>query len=393
MSAHHHHHHPTPPAVGDKDQRYRDIRRVTLVGSAVDLSLGLLKLLFGYLAHSQALVADGVHSLSDLATDVMVIFAAKHGSRDADECHPYGHGRIETMATVALGAVLVIVAAGIAWDASSRLFHPDELLQPGKWALAIAVISVISKEWTYHYTMRLARRLKSEMLRANAWHSRTDAISSVVVVVGLLGTMAGLPYLDAIAAIAVALMVAKIGWDLAWPSVHELVDRALDADRVEEIRRVILSVDGVMDVHMLRTRRMGGEALVDVHILVPPRLSVSEGHFISETVRHRLIKEIDEVQDVLVHIDPEDDEEVAPSQGQPSRSQIRSQLEKAWHHIEAAAHIERMTLHYINGKLIVEAVLPLSVASSMEIADRLRQEMRAAAAGIPVIERLEVYFD
>lgn len=389
MSGHHHH---TSPTTGGNDQRYRDIRRVTLVGSAVDLTLGILKLLVGYLAHSQALVADGVHSLSDLATDVMVIFAAKHGSRDADECHPYGHGRIETMATVALGAILIIVAAGIAWDAGIRLFHPDELLQPGKWALAIAALSVVSKEWTYHYTMRLARRLKSEMLRANAWHSRTDAISSVVVVVGLLGTMAGLPYLDAIAAIAVALMVAKIGWDLGWPSVHELVDRALDADRVEEIRRVILSVDGVMDVHMLRTRRMGGEALVDAHILVPPRLSVSEGHFISETVRHRLIKEIDEVQDVLVHIDPEDDEDGSPSLNYPSRSQIRHQLERSWQHIAAAELIERMTLHYINGKLIVELVLPLSLAVSSEAAERLRQDFVSAAAEIPVVERLEIYY-
>jgi len=393
MGTHHHHHHSAPPTSGGNDQRYRDIRRVTLVGSAVDLTLGLLKLLVGYLAHSQALIADGVHSLSDLATDVMVIFAAKHGSRDADECHPYGHGRIETMATVALGAILVIVAAGIALDAGDRLFHPDELLQPGKWALAIAALSVISKEWTYHYTMRLARRLKSEMLRANAWHSRTDAISSVVVVFGLAGTMAGLPYLDAVAAIAVAVMVAKIGWDLAWPSVHELVDRALDSDRVEEIRRVILSVDGVMDVHMLRTRRMGGEALVDVHILVPPRLSVSEGHFISETVRHRLIKEIDEVQDVLVHIDPEDDEEGPPTLNYPSRTQIRNQLDRVWQHIKGAARIERMTLHYINGKLIVEAVLPLSEVTSMEEAERIRSEMKAAAAGIEIVEQIEVYFD
>jgi cation diffusion facilitator family transporter len=314
MGGHHHqHHHSVAESVTEGDSRYREIRWVTLVGSAIDLTLGILKIVFGYLANSQALIADGVHSLSDLATDFMVLFAAKHGSRDADESHPYGHGRFETVATVALGIALIVVAAGIAWDAIERLFNPEELLQPGVWALVIASLSVISKEWIYHYTMHVAKKLKSNMLRANAWHSRSDAISSIIVVIGVAGTMAGLNYLDSVAAVLVGAMVAKIGWDLAWQSVHELVDTALDPERVEAIRREILSVGGVRELHMLRTRMMGGDALVDVHVLVDPKLSVSEGHYIGEKVRERLITEIEEVSDVMVHVDPEDDEKMKPS--------------------------------------------------------------------------------
>lgn len=258
-----------------QDARYREIRRVTLIGSVIDLVLGVVKIVVGWLAHSQALVADGIHSLSDLATDFMVLYAAKHASKDADEEHPYGHGRIETVATVALGVALVAVAFGLAWDAVGRLFHPDELLEPGGLALAVAAVSVVAKEWIYHYTLRCARRLRSDMLRANAWHSRSDAISSIVVVIGVAGAMFGYPYLDAVAAIVVAVMIAKIGFDLVRSSTMELIDTALEPEQIEAIRKEIFSVPGVRAVHMLRTRKSGGDALVDVHIQVDPRISVS----------------------------------------------------------------------------------------------------------------------
>ncbi len=391
---HHHHHHPhlKIEARVEGDSRYREIRWVTLVGSAIDLALGLLKLLFGYLANSQALIADGVHSLSDLATDFMVLFAAKHGSRDADESHPYGHGRFETLATVALGIALILVAIGIAWDAIERLFHPEELLQPGVWALVVAVVSVFSKEWIYHYTMRLAKKLKSSMLKANAWHSRTDAISSIVVVIGVGGTMAGLEYLDSVAAVLVGAMVAKIGWDLAWQSVHELVDTALDPERVEVIRKEILSVGGVRELHMLRTRMMGGDALVDVHVIVDPKLSVSEGHYIGEKVRKRLIDEVEEVSDVMVHVDPEDDEKMKPSLGLPTRSWVRSQLEQRWQDLPMAKKIERISLHYLDGKLDIELCLPASALPANEAERAELQLLYHSVDDMAEIRELVVYF-
>ena len=164
---------------------------MTLIGAVVDLSLGVVKFVVGRLAGSQPLVADGIHSLSDLATDFMVLFAAKHAHREADAEHPYGHGRIETVATVALGASLIIVAIGISFDAVRRMLNPELLMHPGVLALVVAMISVASKEAIYQYTARIARRLRSSMLQANAWHSRSDAISSIVVVIGIAGAVAG----------------------------------------------------------------------------------------------------------------------------------------------------------------------------------------------------------
>ena len=389
MGGHHHHH---PAEIPQSDSRYREIRKVTLIGSAIDLTLGVLKLIFGYLANSQALIADGVHSLSDLATDFMVLFAAKHGSRDADETHPYGHGRFETLATVGLGIALVVVAAGIAWDAIDRLFNPEELLKPGVWALVVALVSVFAKEWIYHYTMRLAKRLKSNMLKANAWHSRTDAISSIVVVIGVGGTMAGLEYLDSIAAVLVGAMVAKIGWDLAWQSVHELVDTALDPERVGVIRREILGVGGVRELHMLRTRMMGGDALVDVHVIVDPKLSVSEGHYIGERVRKRLIDEVEEVTDVMVHVDPEDDEKMKPSLGLPTRSWVRSQLEQRWQDLPIAKKIERISLHYLDGKLDIELCLPASALPANEAEQACLQSLYRSVDDMAEIREMVVYF-
>ena len=351
----------TEPQSGKNNPRYRETIKVTLIGSVVDLLLGVFKIQFGFLSQSQALIADGIHSLSDLATDAIVLYATKHSHTEADEEHPYGHGRFETVATVGLGIALLVVAIGISIDATLRLFNPEKLLIPSMGALIVAAISIVSKEAIYHYTMRVARKYKSNMLRANAWHSRTDAISSVVVLVGVAGSMAGLWYLDAIAAIGVGLMIAKIGWDLAWHSIRELVDTGLDAERVEAIREIILAVDGVVSLHILRTRRMAGEALVDVHIQVAPHISVSEGHYVSETVRARIIKEIEEVTDVMVHIDPENDEVTPPNTGLPLRRKLMAQLEDQWRGLEAASRIEEVTLHYLEGQIQVELKLPLAI--------------------------------
>ncbi|MHB1240041.1 MAG: cation diffusion facilitator family transporter, partial [Gammaproteobacteria bacterium] len=251
----------------DADARYQASRRVTVVGAMVNVVLSVVKVVFGLQGHSQALVADGIHSLSDLVSDAMVLVAVRHGSRDADEDHPYGHGRIETVITVALGVFLILVGAGIMYDAGYRLFAPRDLLRPDVLTLVIAALSIVSKEALYHYTARAARRFRSNVLRANAWHHRSDAISSVVVAVGIAGTLAGLPYLDAIAAIVVAAMIAKIGWGLMWQSVRELIDTGLERERVVAVEHAIQSVPGVKALHMLRSRRMGSDALVDVHIL------------------------------------------------------------------------------------------------------------------------------
>ena len=357
----HTHHHPNP-----RDVRYREVRKVTLIGSVVDMLLGIIKVVIGLLAHSQALVADGIHSFSDLFTDFLVLFAAKHAHREADEEHPYGHGRIETVATVALGVALLSVAVGISYDAIRRLMEPELLLVPGVLALLAALVSVFAKEAIYQYTVRIARRLRSNMLHANAWHSRSDAISSIVVVIGVGGTMAGLPWLDAVAAVVVALMIAKIAWELLWKSLQELIDTALDPEQVKAISASIRDVPGVRSLHMLRSRRSGSDALVDVHILVDPRLSVSEGHQIGETVRSRLLQGHDEVTDVMVHIDPEDDELASPCTHLPLRDEILRRLEEQWQSLEPAPQVDKVLLHYLDGRVNVDVYLSMPASPGNE---------------------------
>ncbi|MEE8481781.1 MAG: cation diffusion facilitator family transporter [Acidiferrobacterales bacterium] len=377
----------------DADQhRYRSTVRVTLVGSALDLMLGIAKVVVGFASQSQALIADGIHSFSDLLTDGLVLYAVSHANQAADEEHPYGHRRIETAATVGLGAILIAVAIGIAFDAGLRLFEPERLLKPGMIALVVAAISIVSKEAIYHYTMRTAREVRSDLLRANAWHSRTDAISSIIVFIGVAGTMAGLNYLDALGAIGVALMIVKIGWDLMWRSLRELVDTGLEPNRIAAIRESIMSVDGVSALHLLRTRRMGGDALADVHLQVNPVVSVSEGHHISEAVRTTLIRDIDEISDVTVHIDTENDQAAKRSHELPLRSEaIRNALD-CFRDIDSVDDIEQIGLHYLDGKIQLELLLPLERAHDTVAARALAQQFQDAIRDSEIFSNVEIRF-
>jgi cation diffusion facilitator family transporter len=373
-------------------ERYRETRRVTLVGAVVNLLLAAIKILFGWITHSQALVADGVHSLSDLLSDGLVWFASSQAVQGPDSEHPYGHGRFETLATLGLGVLLILVGLGIGWDAVSRLFNPEELMVPGALALVVAAISILAKEWLYHYTVRVANRIRSEMVRANAWHHRSDAVSSIVVLVGVGGTIAGLPYLDALAAAVVALMIAHVGWEIGWPAVQELADSGLAEARLEKIRQTILSVSGVKAIHMLRTRKMGGRASVDVHVLVDPRLSVSEGHIISQTVMDRLQEQVEEVDDVTVHIDPEDDEVASPTAGLPLRGEAERLLEECWHGIKGVDRRQRLMLHYLDGRVDVDVYFPLSLCSDSAGANALTRLLQERIDRCPEFGKVRAYF-
>ena len=373
--------------------RYAVIRRVTLVGAGVDLILALGKIAGGFAAHSQSLVADGVHSLSDFVTDLLVLLAAKLARAKPDAEHPYGHERIETAATVALGVVLILIGAGIAFDAFRRLFHPEELQIPAWWAMAVAAVSVGFKEGVYHYTMRAAKRFRSKLLEANAWHARSDAASSIVVIIGVGGTLLGLGYLDAIAAVIVAWMIGRMGYHLARQSVEELIDTGLDPGQVESIRTALMEVDGVRDLHMLRTRQMGPKSLVDVHILLDdPKLSVSEGHQISETARAELIRKFRDIEDVTVHIDPEDDEEVARGRHLGLRGEVEARLRSAWTGVPEAESIRRITLHYLDGRIQVEVELPLELALDRDAPEPIRRRFEQAVRVDPDVSEVRVLF-
>lgn len=356
------------------EYRRQQTNRITLWGVAVNLLLAVIKTVGGIVGQSSALLADGIHSISDLASDGMVLLAAKHAGEDADEDHPYGHGRFETLATVALGIFLIIVAGGIAYDAIIRLQHPEDIAIPATYTLLIAAISILANEGLYHATKAVAQKIRSPMLEANAWHHRSDAVSSIVVLFGIGAAFYGYPLVDAIAAILVALMIAKIGLDLSKQGMEELVDTALDAETVEQVKQTILGIDDVRHMHMLRSRRMGHNALIDVHIQVSPKLSVSEGHHIAETVEKTVTDKFEEINDVTVHIDPEDDEQAAKCKDLPLRTEVLMVLNNEWAKHEVLKYIDDVTLHYLDGRVSVDANLSVNHLQDLGSAAKLQKE-------------------
>ena len=381
-------------AISEQNKkRQQVIKKVTLVGAVVNIILAIGKTVFGFIAQSQSLIADGIHSISDLLSDALVLVAAHHSHHGPDSEHPYGHGRFETAATLGLGILLALVGLGLGWDAAKRLFEPEELMHPSMLAIYVALISVLAKEWSYHYTLKAARKFKSEMLKANAWHHRSDAVSSIVVLVGVAGTLAGLPYLDAIAAVIVAVMILHIGWEIGWPAFQELVDAGLEEEQLQKITEIILSIGGVEAVHMLRTRKIGGEASVDVHVLLSkPWLSVSEGHLIGQTVIDRLRDEIDEVTDVTVHIDPEDDEIAPPTKGLPLRAEAEEMLDEIWRPIPQASARQRVLFHYLDGRIDVDVFFPLQMFSDINASETLQSQMQSALGSALEFGELKIYF-
>ncbi|MGA1207223.1 MAG: cation diffusion facilitator family transporter [Litorivicinaceae bacterium] len=333
----------------------RVMTRVTLVGAMIDALLGVGKIALGWVTQSHALVADGVHSLSDLGTDALVLLAARVSHEAPDAEHPYGHARFETLATLILGSVLLLVAGGILWDGIERALQESLVIKLNHWAFAVVLVSIAAKEAIYWYTLRAARQIGSTLLEANAWHSRTDALSSVAVLAGLVGVWAGYPLLDAVAASVVAVLIAKIAVELLWESVQELVDRALPADESARLHAVAMAIDGVRDIHHMRTRTMAGRTLMDIHLEVSPGVSVSEGHEIGCWVAAAIREAAPHVADITFHIDPENDEELEgqdPVVLRPLRHEVLALLGQHW-----SAWVDAETtyqLHYVRGGIDVD---------------------------------------
>lgn len=364
--------------------------RVTLLGAVINLLLAAGKAAVGVLGQSQALVADAVHSLSDLVSDVLVLVASRLGSRDADSDHPYGHARFETVATVAIGLLLLAAAAGFVYDAIMRLMNPQRLLIPDWIVLPAALLSVASKEGLYRYTLQVARRVRSPLIEANAWHHRSDALSSAVVIVGVAGALAGVVWFDALATIIVAVMVGAVGGRFVGQALRELVDAGADADQLEVLRQTIESVPGVLAHHELRTRLMGGQVLVDVHILVDRWLSVSEGHRIAEEVRYRLLQHVPSTMSVLVHVDVEEHgSDPSRYQRLPLRETVLRELHKAWEDVQDLPTPQRVVLHYHGERLTVELVLPMEALPGGD-PDALARRLESAASGLAYLEKVIV---
>ena len=351
---------PAPSLAPAADAlRARSIRRVTWVAILTNPSLAIAQVVIGLFANAFSLVADAAHTFSDLVTDLLVLLAGQHGADPADSDHPYGHGRIETATTLLLGAVLAAVGIGFLWSSGLRLQNMAAQPALHPTALAMAVLTLLAKEGLFRFTIGAARRLKSGLLEANAWHARSDAASSLVVAIGIGGSLAGFPFLEPLAAAVVGFIILSMGLRLGWKAIRELIDTGLGAEELQHIRSTITQIPGVVGVHELRTRRMAGRVLCDAHVQVAPRLTVSEGHRISDKVFLAVRQAHPEVRDILVHIDAEDDGELqtVPAGQLPMRSEILATLAGLFDDRQLPT-ASQVYLHYLGKRLDVEVLLP-----------------------------------
>ncbi len=289
----------------------RVVRRVAWVGLWCNLGLSILKVVTGVLANSQAVVADGVHSLSDLVTDLAVIIGVRFWSAPPDESHPHGHARIETLVTVSIGLILALVAVGLCYEALATVRSP-EVAVPGWAAFFAALVSIVLKEWLFRWTAAKGREVSSPALEANAWHHRSDALSSVpaAVAVAVGAFYPEWAFIDRVGAVIVSLMILQAAWKITRPALDQLVDRGAPEEQVRRITEIAISTRGVLEVHKVRSRYLGQGLQVDLHVLVDPDITVREGHAISELVRVRLLELCRNVHDVVVHLEPYVQEEI-----------------------------------------------------------------------------------
>lgn len=294
----------------DDAQRRRGIYRVTIVGSVVNIALTVFKLLAGILGHSSAMVADAVHSLSDFATDLAVLVFVKLSGKPADEDHSYGHGKFETLGTLTIGLVLAVVGIAMLVGGVRRtigFFNGEQLAVPGMIALLAALVSIISKEWLFRYTIRADRRLHSPALVANAWHHRSDAFTSVAALVGIGGAIllgSKWAVLDPLAAAVVSIFIIKAACGLVRDAVDELMEKSLPHQQLDAISATLLSVPGVKSFHHLRTRRMGSKCVVEVHLKMDGDITLRQAHDIATAAEASLRSLLGPDTIVTVHMEP-----------------------------------------------------------------------------------------
>ena len=286
----------------------KSIQQVTYVGMVVNIGLAALKIVFGLLVGSVALLTDGFHSFSDLATDVAVLVGIHFGSKEPDHEHPYGHGRIETFSAAFVALVLVLIGCGMIFKASMTIARvhetKDHFTLFGIVVILVSLVSVFAKELIYRWTRNIAVKTHSAALYANAWHHRSDAFSSVAVLIGAVAVLFGYPNGDGIAAIAVGLMIILVGVKVINGCLNELTERSVDRKTVQQIEKVLASEKQILDWHKLRTRSLGREIFIDLHILVDPDLTVTEAHRIADNLEQSLHKQIPQPVNVMVHVEP-----------------------------------------------------------------------------------------
>jgi len=282
-------------------------RSITAIGLVVNLLLSGVKFFLGIVGHSQAVVADAVHSLSDMGTDLLVLIGIKFWSAPADEMHPYGHQRIETVVTLLISAVLAAVALGLGWREIQHLGGEPQC-PPLFIALFGPLLSIFAKELLFRRTRVVGQRIHSSALIANAWHHRSDALSSIPALVAVAAASANpkWAFLDSVGALIVSILILKVAWDIASPALSELMDHGASKEDLREITELVQSIPGVSSIHRLRTRRVGSGWFVDLHAEVDPEMTVRKSHDIATMIQHKLLEEGPSVADVTVHIEPDE---------------------------------------------------------------------------------------
>jgi len=282
----------------------RQIKSITYLGMVVNIALSVIKVAIGLFAASLALIADGLHSLSDVATDVAVLLGLHLGSREPDQSHPYGHGRAETFSAGIIALVLIVVGGSMIYYATLAIAR-DEITAPRLAVLVAAVISIAAKEWLYRVTQKAAIESHSPALYANAWHHRSDAFSSVAVLIGFISLELGFGHGDQVAAIAVGMMIIWMGVRIIGDALRELTEAAVDPKTIEHIERIINSNSSISSWHKLRTRMVGREVFLDLHILVDPDLKITDAHEIAESLEKTLDEQITRPINITVHVEPD----------------------------------------------------------------------------------------
>lgn len=382
------------PEAGTSEGFFSTGEGATLAGSMVTLSLALLKLAAGVIGHSAALVADALHSVSDLSNDLVVIFGYRWGRRPEDDSHPYGHGKVETLATLFVGGVLVLVGAAMGVRALQNMLGPAPTEVPGLIALAAAALSMVAKEWVYRRTVRIARALDSRLLMANAWDHRSDVFASAAALVGVGLARFGAAWADPAAALVVCGFIVRIGVRFGWPSLRDLLDSSVEADLLERIGQVVASVDGVHGYHDVRTRRLGRDVFVDVDVEVNPELNVVQGHDVARAVRAALVGRAGPVRDAMVHVEP-----LGARRGGPFTEANRDAVVAASEALARAidgvlgVHGTRVvpleTGYLLN--LDIEVAPDLTVRQAHQIAHRLKEEVRRLAGVADAVIHVDVH--
>jgi cation diffusion facilitator family transporter len=351
------------------------INRASLISALTNGALAILKIVFGIIGFSYALLTDGIHSLSDVVVDGLVVISARIGQSAPDSDHPYGHRRIETIGTIVISLIILAVGLTILVENILRLIHHTAAHRPLPVVFAVALISVIANEWLYRYMLKKSREINSQLLQSNAWHNRSDAFTSIIVIISAVFAWFGWHQVDAIAAIVISAFIIKMGAQYAWRSLKELVDTGVDPELVQKLEQAITATPGVVSLHQLRTRMHADAMLLDGHVQVDPRLSVSEGHYIGTAVYQRIREVAPNLLDATIHIDVEDDDEVYEQSIQlpENRQQILGYMETLKDTLPGFNQLKNLTLHYLSKKIEVEILLPLSLLNHCSYDDLVLQ--------------------